>query len=104
MIISRCRSRCASGPSSSLGTAVERGGITTSDAAQSVTQGYVHIDEALKLAVTRTCEEIGSDRMIDGRSPYRLGAKLSALGGPAEGEDLFLQSPGDPLLFGFPGA
>lgn len=27
-------------------------------AAQSVTQGYVHIDEALKLAVTRTCEEI----------------------------------------------
>ena len=29
-------------------------------AAQSVTQGYVHIDEALKLAVTRTCEEIAS--------------------------------------------
>lgn len=29
-------------------------------AAQSVTQGYVHIDEALKLAVTRTCEEITS--------------------------------------------
>ncbi|SNS94719.1 site-specific integrase [Sphingopyxis indica] len=27
-------------------------------AAQSVTQGYVHIDEALKLAVTRTCQEI----------------------------------------------
>lgn len=27
-------------------------------AAQTVTQGYVHIDEALKLAVTRTCEEI----------------------------------------------
>ena len=27
-------------------------------AAQSVTQGYVHVDEALKLAVTRTCEEI----------------------------------------------
>lgn len=27
-------------------------------AAQSVTQGYVHIDEALKLAVNRTCEEI----------------------------------------------
>lgn len=27
-------------------------------AAQSVTQGYVHIDEALKLAVSRTCEEI----------------------------------------------
>lgn len=27
-------------------------------AAQNVTQGYVHIDEALKLAVTRTCEEI----------------------------------------------
>jgi len=29
-------------------------------AAQSVTQGYVHIDEALKLAVTRTCGEIAS--------------------------------------------
>ena len=29
-------------------------------AAQSVTQGYVHIDEALKLAVTRTCEEIAA--------------------------------------------
>ncbi len=29
-------------------------------AAQSVTQGYVHIDEALKLAVTRVCEEIAS--------------------------------------------
>ncbi len=29
-------------------------------AAQSVTQGYVHIDEALKLAVTRTSEEIAS--------------------------------------------
>lgn len=29
-------------------------------AAQSVTQGYVHIDEALKLAVTRTCEQIAS--------------------------------------------
>jgi len=27
-------------------------------AAQSVTQGYVHVDEALKLAVTRTCEKI----------------------------------------------
>jgi len=25
-----------------------------------VTQGYVHIDEALKLAATRTCEEIAS--------------------------------------------
>ncbi|MFC0217605.1 integrase arm-type DNA-binding domain-containing protein [Pseudochelatococcus lubricantis] len=29
-------------------------------AAQSVTQGYVHIDQALKLAVARTCEEIAS--------------------------------------------
>jgi integrase len=29
-------------------------------AARGVTQGYVHIDEALKLAVTRTCEEIAS--------------------------------------------
>lgn len=29
-------------------------------AAQSVTQGYDHIDEALKLTVTRTCEEIAS--------------------------------------------
>lgn len=29
-------------------------------AAQSVTQGYVHIDEALKLAVTRTCQEIAT--------------------------------------------
>jgi integrase len=29
-------------------------------AAQSVTQGYVHIDEALKLAVTSTCDEIAS--------------------------------------------
>ena len=27
-------------------------------AARGVTQGYVHIDEALKLAATRTCEEI----------------------------------------------
>jgi integrase len=27
-------------------------------AARSVTQGYIHIDEALKLAATRTCEEI----------------------------------------------
>jgi site-specific recombinase XerD len=27
-------------------------------AAQSVTQGYVHVDEALKLAVTRTCQKI----------------------------------------------
>lgn len=27
-------------------------------AAQSVTQGYVHVDEALKLAVSRTCEKI----------------------------------------------
>lgn len=27
-------------------------------ASQTVTQGYVHIDEALKLAVSRTCEEI----------------------------------------------
>jgi hypothetical protein len=25
-----------------------------------VTQGYVHIDEALKLAVTSTCDEIAS--------------------------------------------
>lgn len=31
-------------------------------AAQSVTQGYVHVDEALKLAVTRTCEEIAKSR------------------------------------------
>ncbi|MER9298655.1 site-specific integrase [Mesorhizobium sp. M0621] len=29
-------------------------------AARGVTQGYVHIDEALKLAATRTCEEIAS--------------------------------------------
>jgi integrase len=29
-------------------------------ASRSVTQGYVHIDEALKLAATRTCEEIAS--------------------------------------------
>jgi hypothetical protein len=29
-------------------------------AARDVTQGYVHIDEALKLAATRTCEEIAS--------------------------------------------
>lgn len=29
-------------------------------AAQSVTQDHAHIDEALKLAVTRTCEEIAS--------------------------------------------
>ena len=29
-------------------------------ATQSVTQGYVHIDEALKLAVTRVCEEVAS--------------------------------------------
>jgi integrase len=28
--------------------------------ARGVTQGYVHIDEALKLAATRTCEEIAS--------------------------------------------
>jgi len=28
--------------------------------ARGVTQGYIHIDEALKLAVTRTCEEIAS--------------------------------------------
>ena len=29
-------------------------------AARSVTQGYVHIDEALKLAAARMCEEIAS--------------------------------------------
>jgi integrase len=29
-------------------------------AARGVTQGYVHIDEALKLAATRTCEEVAS--------------------------------------------
>lgn len=29
-------------------------------AAQNVTQGYVHVDEALKLAVTRTCGEIAA--------------------------------------------
>lgn len=29
-------------------------------AARDVTQGYVHIDEALKLAATRTCEKIAS--------------------------------------------
>jgi hypothetical protein len=29
-------------------------------AARGVTQGYVHIDEALKLAATPTCEEIAS--------------------------------------------
>jgi len=28
--------------------------------ARGVTQGYVHIDEALTLAATRTCEEIAS--------------------------------------------
>ncbi len=36
-------------------------------AAQSVTQGYVHIDEALKLAVTRTCEKITS--LLDEDNP-----------------------------------
>ncbi|MDN7353546.1 tyrosine-type recombinase/integrase [Acetobacter senegalensis] len=33
-------------------------------AAQSVTQGYVHIDEALKLAVSRTCDKIAL--LLDG--------------------------------------
>ena len=30
------------------------------DGSQSVTQDYIHIDEALKLATARTCEEIAS--------------------------------------------
>ena len=33
--------------------------------ARGVTQGYVHIDEALKLAAERTCEEIAGLLKID---------------------------------------
>ena len=33
-------------------------------AARSVTQGYIHIDEALKLAATRICKEI--DLLLNG--------------------------------------
>lgn len=44
-------------------------------AAQTVTQGYVHIDEALKLAVTRTCEEIA--KLLDEEDK-------AALAGPEE--------------------
>lgn len=48
-------------------------------AAQSVTQGYVHIDEALKLAVNRTCEEIASLLIAeDGKAPASHRARQAA--------------------------
>lgn len=37
---------------------------------QSVTQDYVHIDEALKLAATRTCEEVVA--LLAGKSKEAL--------------------------------
>ena len=43
-------------------------------AARGVTQGYVHIDEALKLAVTRTCEEISGLLMAQVAAPDQLAA------------------------------
>ncbi|WP_246679968.1 site-specific integrase [Mesorhizobium sp. B1-1-9] len=45
-------------------------------AARGVTQGYVHIDEALKLAATRTCDEIASLLESDGEShDYEKGSQ-----------------------------
>ena len=46
-------------------------------AARGVTQGYVHIDEALKLAATRTCEEIAS-LLASGRDDAVTGGKEAA--------------------------
>jgi len=43
-------------------------------AARGVTQGYVHIDEALKLAATRTCEEISGLLAEQARSADQLAA------------------------------
>lgn len=45
-------------------------------AARGVTQGYVHIDEALKLAAARTCEEIAL--LLSGSSPEALKARNEA--------------------------
>ena len=45
-------------------------------AAQNVTQGYVHIDEALKLAVTRTCEKIAF--LTDEDHPLHVGPQSNA--------------------------
>ena len=46
-------------------------------AARGVTQGYVHIDEALKLAATRTCEEIAS-LLASGRDDAATARKEAA--------------------------
>ena len=45
-------------------------------AAQSVTQGYVHIDEALKLAVSRTCDKIAL--LLDGEKKAGRAEGLAA--------------------------
>jgi integrase len=46
-------------------------------AARGVTQGYVHIDEALKLAATRTCDEIAS-LLASGRNDAATARKVEA--------------------------
>jgi integrase len=43
-------------------------------AARGVTQGYVHIDEALKLAASRTCEEISGLLATQASAPDQLAA------------------------------
>lgn len=43
-------------------------------AARGVTQGYVHIDEALKLAASRTCEEIADLLSAQASAPKQLAA------------------------------
>ena len=50
-------------------------------AARGVTQGYVHIDEALKLAATRTCEEIASllSADLEGRGGRPKGSRVSVV-------------------------
>lgn len=43
-------------------------------AARGVTQRYVHIDEALKLAASRTCEEISGLLVEQASTPDQLAA------------------------------
>ena len=43
-------------------------------AARGVTQGYVHIDEALTLAASRTCEEIAGLLSAQASAPEQLAA------------------------------
>jgi hypothetical protein len=55
---------------------------------QSVTQDYIHIDEALKLATARTCEEIAS--LLD------KGESAKAAASPKKAPDLGRRHSLDP--------